>query len=108
MAQTTAASWQVRAEEKRKRIQALVPDAWMLRADVTQSLQRPLAAAKNNLIELDIARRSGILSARELDITEGGYDVARLLAALAAGDLTALEVTVAFCKRAAIAQQLVC
>lgn len=52
-------------------------------------------------------RKLGILTAKELQITEQ-YTVSQLLEALKSGQLTALEVTVAYCKRAAIAQQLVC
>lgn len=106
MAATTTRTWQARAEEKRKRVQALIPDAWKLPTEVTQQLKNPLESSKTNLIELDLPRRSGILTAKELQITEG-YDVGRLLKALSSGELTALEVTVAFSKRAAIAQQLV-
>lgn len=118
---TSTRSWQERAEEKRKRVQGLIPDAWKLplAADTTATtggteqlqlqlqLQYPLDKVKNNLIELDIPRRSGILTAKELQITEGRYPVGRLLEALSSGELTSLEVTIAFCKRAAIAQQLV-
>jgi amidase len=45
------------------------------------------------------------LTARELEITES-YSTARLLSGLAKGVLSSLEVTTAFCKRAANAQQL--
>lgn len=104
---TQQPGWQARAGEKQKRVQALIPDAWKIPAETTQQLLKyPLEKSKNNLIELDLPRRSGILSTKELRITEG-YDVGRLLKALSSGELTALEVTVAFCKRAAIAQQLV-
>jgi hypothetical protein len=48
---------------------------------------------------------SGILSQHELDITESfAVDIVRRLAA---GEWTSQEVTTAFCKRAAIAHQLV-
>lgn len=64
----------------------------------------PLESNANNV--LDVPRRSGILSERELHITEG-YDVRGLLAGLAGGEMTAVEVTAAFSKRAAVAQQVV-
>lgn len=101
-------AWQARADDKRNRCQNLIPEAWRLGPAVLQGLvqQQPLEKSKTNLIELDIPRRSGILTAEELRITEA-YDVQQLLGALASGELTALDVTVAFCKRAAIAQQLV-
>lgn len=106
MAGTNPQTWETRAEEKQKECQNLIPEAWKLPTEVTETLRYPLETSRNNLMELDIPRRSGILTARELQITEA-YDVGHLLKALVAGELTALEVTVAFCKRAAIAQQLV-
>ncbi|KAM3511972.1 hypothetical protein MY11210_004372 [Beauveria gryllotalpidicola] len=48
---------------------------------------------------------SAPVSEKELDITES-HNVSELLEALAGGKLTALEVTTAFCKRAAVAHQL--
>ncbi|PSR76561.1 amidase signature domain-containing protein [Coniella lustricola] len=98
-------SWEVRVAEKRARCQDAIPDAWRLSPSVWQRLETPLARHKTNLIELNIPRLSGILTDKEIDITES-YDVSSLLAELAVGNLTALEVTVAFSKRAAIAQQL--
>jgi len=55
---------------------------------------------------LDVPRSCGILSEREIKITED-YDAVAIIAGIKAGELSAEEVTVAFCKRAAIAQQLV-
>lgn len=55
---------------------------------------------------LDFPRRSGLLTNDEIDITEN-YDAVSLLEAMASGELTSLAVTTAFCKRAAIAHQLV-
>jgi amidase len=98
--------WQARGAEKRARCQSQIPKAWHVPSAIVQSLKHPLESSKNNLIELGIARRSGLLTEKELNITEA-YDVPGLLNALASGDLSSLEVTVAFCKRAAIAQQLV-
>jgi hypothetical protein len=46
---------------------------------------------------MDIPRTCGLLSARELEITEN-YDVRELLRAMADKRLTAEEVTTAFCK----------
>lgn len=106
MSDAKTQAWQARADEKRSQCQNLIPESWILPSTVTESLAQPLEKSRNNLIELDVPRRSGILTPKELDITEA-YDVQRLLKALASGALTALEVTLAFCKRAAIAQQLV-
>lgn len=106
MTTPSSTGWQSRAAEKRARCQSLIPKAWELPSALVQSLAHPLESSKTNLMELDIPRRSGLLTEKELSITEA-HDVQGLLKALASGQLTSLEVTVAFCKRAAIAQQLV-
>lgn len=100
-------SWEARAERKRNELASTIPKEWHIPADVLSTLRTPLEANKNDLIELDIVRRSGILTERELDITEN-HNVASLLQRLASGEFTCVEVTAAFSKRAAIAQQLVC
>lgn len=99
-------TWKAKAEQKYKQCQSQIPEEWRLPSELTQDLVHPLETSKNDLIELGVARRSGILTAKEVQITEE-HDVQQLLKALAAGKLTAFEVAVAFCKRAAIAQQLV-
>lgn len=48
----------------------------------------------------------GILTSREIDITEA-KDATALLAEIHSGKYTAIEATTAFCKRAVIAHQLV-
>ncbi|KAK9473854.1 amidase signature domain-containing protein [Dipodascopsis tothii] len=55
---------------------------------------------------LSLPETCGLLTERELEIT-GKYDGTGLLAEIAKGTYTALEVTTAFCKRTAIAQQAV-
>lgn len=106
MSSQSTNAFQTRGAEKRARCQSLVPKAWQLPSTLVQSLKHPLEKSKNNFIELGIVRRSGLLTEKELKITEA-YDVQGLLKALASGEFSSLEVTVAFCKRAAIAQQLV-
>lgn len=103
---STKSDWQTIVAAKQKKSQSLIPEAWKLPESITKTLQYPLEEHANRLLDLDIPKRSGILSARELEITEANK-VADLLSKLASGTYTALEVTTAFCKRAAIAQQLV-
>lgn len=100
-----AASWQDLVEEKQRSAQKLMPEAWQLPGAVLESLDRPLEKNPNRLTTLDIPRSSGLLSGAEVEITEK-YSTSQLLAALAKGQLSSLDVTTAFCKRAAIAQQL--
>lgn len=54
----------------------------------------------------ELLEETNILSKEERDITEL-HDATALLELLAAGKVSSLAVTTAFCKRAAIAQQLV-
>lgn len=97
--------WQTKVLAKQAAIKARFPKEWLLPVEVLESLPSPLPTSKVDLNTLDIPRRSGLLNEREIEITEA-YDVKQLLAKLASGDLTSLEVTLAFSKRAAIAQQL--
>lgn len=55
---------------------------------------------------LPIFESCGLLTAREVDITDA-EDCVALLEKIHSKEWSALEVTTAFCKRAAIAQQLV-
>lgn len=101
----TALTWQEIVAEKQRAAKKLVPSAWLLPDAIWQDLTLPLEGNSTRLIEKEIPRRSGLLTKRELEITEE-YNAARLLTALAKGVFSSLEVTKAFCKRAAIAQQL--
>ncbi|KAJ5788480.1 hypothetical protein N7457_003470 [Penicillium paradoxum] len=97
---TAPSNWQDIVAAKRQECQQKIPREWLLSAD-------QLALAQNNprLLEVDIPRRSGLISELELEITEK-YSAEELLAKLASGQLSSLAVTTAFSKRAAIAQQL--
>lgn len=99
-------SWQTKVARKQKSCRDKIPPAWLLPTSVMSELRSPLETYPNRLLEMDIPRRSGIMSDNELSITED-YTVPSLLEALASSKITALEVTVAFSKRAAIAGQLV-
>lgn len=101
MGSTTSEDWRILVDQKRQALDKQIPAAWRLdKVLVEKSLENGL------LLELDIPRHSGILSSDELDITEN-YSAAELLRKLGGGHFTSLAVTTAFCKRAAIAQQLV-
>ncbi|KAL3493920.1 amidase signature domain-containing protein [Aspergillus germanicus] len=98
--------WQERVAKKRQECDNKIPPEWWIPNDILSSLKSPLAENNNDLIRNDAVRNSGILTDREYDITEK-YTVKELLAALAGGALTSAEVTTAYCKRAAVAQQLI-
>ncbi|QIW96564.1 hypothetical protein AMS68_002082 [Peltaster fructicola] len=87
-----ASTWKDVASRKKEQRQARIPRDWLLRE----------SAPTDNV--LDIPRNCGILTDIELDITTS--DATTLLDRLAAGNVSSEDVTRAFCKRAAIAQQL--
>lgn len=94
--------WRIAVAEKRKKLEKLIPSEWRLSEDVIASHK-----ANGKLIEANVPRTCSFVSEAEIQITEN-FTATQLLQKLAAGDLSSLEVTTAFCKRAAIAQQLVC
>lgn len=99
------ADWREIVAQKRTLLQNQIPAEWRLSDTLLESL--PVSSPKGiRLINEDVPRRSGILSDVELEITEN-YSASQLLQKLASREYTSLAVTTAFCKRAAIAQQLV-
>ncbi|KAK7991182.1 hypothetical protein PG990_015462 [Apiospora arundinis] len=100
-------SWQEKAAKKRISCQKAIPTAWTLPKSILESLPEisGFPTTRLNLVARDIPRSSGILTERELEITES-HSASSLLSGLAAGTFTSVEVTLAFSKRAAIAQQL--
>ncbi|KLJ13351.1 hypothetical protein EMPG_11727 [Blastomyces silverae] len=98
--------WQEKAANKRQACADKLPREWRVSEQFLAGLNAPLSDHKNDLIRTEAIRKSGILTDRELKITEH-YTVTSLISALADGRLTSTEVTLAYCKRAAVAQQLV-
>ena len=86
-------NWEQLAADKRKRIAESIPSDWLI---------RDLPSDDN---VFTYPKESGLLSAQEIEITESS--ATELVAQLAQGKLKSVDVTLAFCKRAAIAQQLV-
>jgi amidase len=97
----TTATWEEIVKEKREKRFASIPAEWRLSSEITDGIH---AEAQSGV--LDVPESCGILSAKDLDIT-GNHDAVALLAKMKAKELTSYDVTLAFCKRAAIAQQLV-
>lgn len=87
--------WREIAARKKAEQQARIPQAWLL-PDSTDLNQ-------NNILQ--VPHQCGILTEIELQITED-FDATELVDELANGNLTSEAVATAFCKRAAIAQQL--
>ncbi|EMC92294.1 hypothetical protein BAUCODRAFT_284403 [Baudoinia panamericana UAMH 10762] len=91
-----AATWHDIAARKQRERADRIPKKWRL----------PNERFQDNDSVLDVPRRCGLLSKQDIRITES-YDASTLVAELAAGRLSSLDVVTAFCKRAAIAQQVV-
>ncbi|KAF2673668.1 amidase [Microthyrium microscopicum] len=90
-----ASTWQAIAKRKKQEQWSRIPAEYRLQSDFK----------KDPVNVLDVPRTCGLLSAIELDITES-YDATSLADAIRARKLSAVQVTTAFCKRAAIAHQL--
>jgi amidase len=97
----TVPTWRELAAEKRARQANQIPEAWR----ISPSLLENVSPESRDSV-LDVPRRSGLLTAEELNITER-YDAVDLVQKLAKQEVSAYAVTLAFCKRAAIAQQVV-
>lgn len=97
--------WQLKVSQKQSAQLKKIPKDWVLPPAITANvLKLPLELHRNDLMK--IPQSCGIMSEREISITQD-YTVDQLLAAMESSRLTALEVTVAYSKRAAIAGQLV-
>lgn len=92
--ETIRPTWQEVAAKRSHDINSKIPEAWRLSAKVLEN-HKPM----------DLPRDSGILTLRELNITE--LRAIDILAAIRERKISAVEVTRAFCKRAAIAHQVV-
>ncbi|KAF7762070.1 hypothetical protein Agabi119p4_8663 [Agaricus bisporus var. burnettii] len=87
--------WRSRAKAKKQQQLDSIPKEWILRNPPN----------KDQLNVTDIPRTCGLLSSREIEITESHVEA--ILSNLAKGIWSAVEVTTAFSKRAVIAHQLV-
>ena len=92
---STEPAWKAKAAKKRESQLTSIPKEW--------HLPEPLPTPKN---AYEYLKTSGILTKEELEITET-TDATVLLRKMASGSLSAVKVTTAFSKRAAIAQQLI-
>lgn len=85
--------WETAIADKRQRLNNAIPPEWRLKTKIDSP----------NVMNVPI--NSGILTPEEIQITESS--AVELVRQLARGELTSTAVTLAFCKRAALAQQLV-
>ena len=87
--------WQAVADRRRNEIQSALPVEYIIPQHFLQGINRS-----------QLVRTSRLLSSRELSIVS--LTATKLLEAIHAQKFSALEVTRAFCKSAAIAHQAVC
>ena len=89
-------NWSARGEAKRQSILNAIPEIWRLKGPI------PSAVEQRDVTGTYIQQ---FLSDREIEITES--DAVDIAAETTSGRWSAVEVTKAFCHRAAIAHQLV-
>lgn len=93
--------WKSLVAKKREEVAKGLPEKWRLSPDVLATV-----SASADISVMDVPAKCGLLTAKELDITEK-YAAVDLIAKMAAKELSSSEVTLAFCKRAAVAHQVV-
>lgn len=93
------APWKLKVAEKREAEYAKIPKEWRLGPEFLTGNEHSAVSV------MDVPAKSGILSPVELDITEK-YNAVSLAHAVQSGSIKAVDVATAFCKRAAVAQQL--
>ncbi|KAH7075399.1 acetamidase [Paraphoma chrysanthemicola] len=85
--------WQSRAADKRSRIASSIPSEWNIPSTIP-----------DDKATFDYPSTSGVLSAQELELT--GLSATELVQKLSKGEVKSVDITLAFCKRAAVAQVL--
>ena len=93
--------WKELVKQKRADVAKQLPQEWRLPSSILDTI-----SATATISVLDVPAKCGILTEKEIDITEN-HDAVDLVAKMAAKELSSVEVTRAFCKRAAIAHQVV-
>lgn len=91
-------TWEDISKRAKARVFESIPSEWLVSED-------KLPPADQAGV-LDFPSKSGLFSENEILITTSS--ATHIVQTIASGEWTALEVTQAFCKRAAVAHQLVC
>jgi amidase len=91
-------TWEDIGKQARERLLESIPSEWRLSED-----KLPPADQAN---VLDFPYESGLFTEHELSITTS--TATHIVQTIASGEWKAVDVTRAFCKRAAVAHQLVC
>ncbi|KAG7132648.1 Acetamidase like protein [Verticillium longisporum] len=100
---TLSSDWAaLAAAHSQKQLEA-IPKAWTLSEDTLKEITGHGTDRHGRLVELQTAQKSGLLSDHEIGISQA--TASELVQKIHAGELTSAEVTVTFCKMAAVAQQ---
>jgi hypothetical protein len=97
----TKTDWSLLVSEKRSSNLAKIPLEWRLSSGILDTIDE-----KATISVLDVPGRCGILTEVELELTEK-YDATDLTRMMIEGKAKSEDVVRGFCKRAAIAHQLV-
>lgn len=95
--------WKDLVTQKQEELSKAIPDEWRIPENLRADAQT--GPRKGRMIEQQVVLKSNVLSPVELEITER-YTAAELLGKIHDRQLKAVEVAIAFAKRAAVAQQL--
>ncbi|KIX07455.1 uncharacterized protein Z518_02108 [Rhinocladiella mackenziei CBS 650.93] len=90
-------AWKVAARQRRQRQLSLIPQEWRLKT---------IPSAAEAKCTLPIVESCGILSPLELEITSPSNSAPYIISKIHTSAWSAYDVTLAFCKRAAVVQQL--
>ena len=93
--------WQEVVKGKQAERAKKLPEEWRLPESILSTISE-----KSNISVLNVPAECGLLTSKELDITSN-HDAVDLIKKMANKELSSVEVTTAFCKRAVIAQQVV-
>jgi amidase len=93
--------WREIVSKKRAETEKQLPEEWRLPTSILNTIN-----PKSETSVLDVPAKCGLLSSKELEITEK-YDAVDLIQEMSCKELSSLKVITAFCKRAAIAHQVV-
>lgn len=98
--------WKTLASAHASKQLSSIPSDWILDGAKLREISGAGTSREGHLVELDAARKSGLLSEEEITITQD-FSATSILEHIRDQKFSAEEVTLAFCKRAALAQQLV-
>lgn len=98
--------WQALAAAHRAKQNECIPAEWRLDKNLLAEISGEGTDDAGRLVRSQAVKKSRLLTEKELEITDN-FTATQLLDKIARRELTSLEVATAFCKRAALAQQLV-